>query len=185
MVPTSRFVSRGALAEGAVAVLAFVSFRNDRGSPSRSPSTPRTKPRGEPPRTGNGQGEDQCPTDSAVPYERGARNNHHRYWRTLSLSRPAERSGHPLRRRRGTCRLPVVGRRAGVSQKQEWPDWRACRRKWSDDSPISAPVHGGWSGQSPRRASPLSRSCTVFRIHRTGQPGDDQARRFIGMLSSR
>ena len=44
-----------------------------------------------------------------------------------------------------------------VSQKQEWPDWRAPVGN-GRTAALSAPLHGGRSGQSPRRASPLSRS---------------------------
>ena len=49
---------------------------------------------------------------------------------------------------------------------------------------LSASVHGGRSGQSPRGASPLSRSLRL--PHPRNQPaGDDRARRFVGMLSPR
>jgi hypothetical protein len=48
--------------------------------------------------------------DRALPYERGAGNNHRRYGPTLSLSRAAERSGNPLRDRRGTYWFSMVGR---------------------------------------------------------------------------
>ena len=101
---------------------------------------------------------------------------------TLSLSCPAERSGHPLWHRRRAHRFPMVGRRAGV------PETRVARLARPTGNgrtaALSASVHGGGSGQSPGGASPRSRSLRL--PHPRNQPaGDDRARRFVGMLSPR
>ena len=69
-----------------------------------------------------------------------------------------------------------------VSQKQEWPDWRAPPEMVGRQPYLPRFMAGGPG--NPRRASPLSRS---YRLpySRNEPGGDDRARRFFGMLSSR
>jgi hypothetical protein len=89
---------------------------------------------------------------------------------------------HSLRHWRRAYWFPMVGRRAGVPETGVAGLARAVGNGWT--AALSAPVHGGRSGQSPRRASPLSRSHRL--PHPRNEPaGDNRARRFIGMLSSR
>ena len=64
-----------------------------------------------------------------------------------------------------------------VSQKQEWPDWRAPPEMVGRQPYLPRFMAGG-------PASPLSRSLRL--PHPRNQPaGDDRARRFVGMLSPR
>ena len=70
-----------------------------------------------------------------------------------------------------------------VSQKQEWPDWRVPSEMVGRQPYLPRFMAGGPG--NPLGARALYLGHTVFRIHGTNQPETDRARRFIGMLSSR
>ena len=181
MVPTSRFVLRGALAaavvvlasslSGTIAVARQVAV-NTEDQAASEPSGAERLGEAEP---GKIVSFHTSKAPGTIIIDTGERY--------LYLVQPND-PGHPLH---GIGVGPIGFQWSGVervSQKQpRWPDWRVpSEMGWT--AALSAPVHGGWSGQSPRRASPLSRSHRL--PHPRNEPaGDRRARRFIGMLSSR
>ena len=182
MVATSRVVLRGA--RWLLRTPFWRSFFPEQSrSPSRSPATRRTKPRENASSPGRGSaGRGRYPADRVVYTSEAPGTIIIDTGERHLLSRPAERSGHPLRHRRRTCRFPMVGSRASVPETSVAGLARPTGN--GRTAALSASVHGGRSGQSPRGASPLSRSLRL--PHPRNQPaGDDRARRFVGMLSPR
>ena len=165
MIPRSRLVLRGALA-AAIAVLGVLAFRNDRGRPADRRER-RGSGRARACRGRGAAGRHRYEADCALPYERGARNDHHRYGRALSLSRPGERSRHPLRHRRRAHRFPVVGRRAGVPETGVAGLAPAVGN--GRTAALSARFVAGGPG-NPLGARAIYLGHTAFRIHGTNQP---------------
>jgi hypothetical protein len=83
---------------------------------------------------------------------------------TLSLPRPAERSGHPLWHRGRAHRFPMVGHRAGVPEARV-AGWRAPPEMVGRQPYLPRFMAGGPDNPLGARALYLGHS--VFRIHGT------------------